>query len=153
MSSFPNPPQYPEGFPSPTPIKKRSSKTLYIVAGCLGLLLVVGVIGVVGVSLLGAGIFAGLSSVADSEAFRVAREHVTNSPAARAELGDGVQCGTYPSSFNVSTNNGRTTAVLEFSATGSKGPGTAHVELVSVGEQWKVEKATLRGPSGNEVKL
>jgi hypothetical protein len=153
MSGFPNQSQFPEGFPPPTPIKKRSSTTLYVIAGCLGLLLVVGVVAVVGVGLLGAGIFAGLSSVADSEAYRVAKDRVANSAAAKAELGDPIQFNSIPTSFNVSTNNGRTTAVLEFTATGSKGSGTAHVELTGVGEQWTVDKATLRGPSGSEVKL
>lgn len=152
MSGIPNPPQFPE-FPPPTPIKKRSSTTLYVVAGCLGLLLVVGVVAVVGVGLLGAGIFAGLSSVADSEAYRVAKERVANSPAAKVELGDNIEFTSIPTSFNVSTKNGRTTAVLEFAATGPKGSGAAHVELTSVGDQWTVDKATLRGPSGSEVKL
>jgi hypothetical protein len=152
MSGFPNPSQDPPEFPQPTPVKQRS-KTLYIVAGCLGVLLLVGVVGIIGVGLLGAGIFAGLSSVADSEAYRVAKERVMTSAAVKAELGDNLECASFPSSFNVSTNNGRTTAVLEFAVTGSKGSGTAHVELTGVGEKWTVDKATLRGPSGREVSI
>jgi hypothetical protein len=154
MSGFPNQPQFPEvNFPPPTPVKKRSNTTLYVVAGCLGLLLVVGILGIVGAGLLGVGVYQGVRSVADSEAYRIAKDHVASSAAARAELGDNIEFGSYPSGFNVSTENGQSKASLDFSATGSKGAGTVHVELVGAGDSWKIQKATLRGPSGKETGL
>jgi len=154
MSGFPNQPQFPEvDFPPPTPVKKRSKTTLYVVAGCLGLLLIGGIVAIFAVSILGVGIYQGVSSVADSEAFRIAKQHVTSSATARAELGDNIEFGSFPSNFNISTDNGQSKAMFEFSATGTKGAGTVHVELVGAGDSWKVVKASLRGPSGKESTL
>src|ERR1041384_6770888 len=97
MSQYPNPPSFPPpGYPPPPPTKK-SPKALYWVAGCLGLLLIVGIGAIVLISVIGVGVFTGFSAAANSEAFKVAKQYVASSPTTTAALGDNIQFGSAPS--------------------------------------------------------
>src|SRR2546430_204320 len=102
MSGFPNPSQFPgPDLPQrPSAPPRKSSKTIYWVAGCLGLLLIGAIAGIAVIGLFGLGIYSGVNAVANSEAYKAAQEHVRQSPKAKAEFGDQMQFGSYPSSFN-----------------------------------------------------
>ena len=157
MSGYPpgqTPPgaeQFPPSFPQPTPVPpKRSPKYLYWVVGCLGALLLAGVVAIAVIGVVGYGVYSG---VTNSEALKTAQEYIISRPETKEVFGTNIQFGAFPSNFNVSASNGKNTATVEFAVTGSKGSGSAHLEMVEEGTAWKVDSASLTGPTGEETPL
>jgi len=83
-----------------------------------------------------------LSLFARTEAYAMAVERLTQSPAAIAELGSPISAG-YPTHGHISVNGDSGSAELTFPATGPKGSGTVHAGARKDLGVWRLTRLDL----------
>ncbi len=116
---------------------KKSNKLLWMIPlGCFGVV-ILSCGGCIGLTF-----FAVYSTLTGNQAFVQSLDKVKADPRVREELGQPIQPG-YSISGNFHTNNGKSTANLDYPISGPDGTGLVHVDAHTVNGDWVFDKLTV----------
>lgn len=105
----------------------------------------------IGLAAILATVLSGYVIVANSDAYRTARQYVATHPKVIAVLGEGIETRLkWGGRFRVNVSEPDRWMRLVLAATGRKASGVATIELIRKnGAAWAVERAKLSSPQGD----